>query len=166
MNKKHQYELLLLVLITVVIFNLAVVFNSHDNSQTNTYNITEVGHNDNGTVYKITAGNTSSNETVAILLGVHPREHEIHEAINRTLENLTKSEDGNLTKKFVIYYVTVKNELTSRDDTRPAGELLANKFVVNNIAKDNPFIVVDVHEINPIGQKKQSNEYSSPVFAD
>lgn len=61
MNKKHQYELLLLVLITVVIFNLAVVFNSHDNSQTNTYNITEVGHNDNGTVYKITAGNTSSN---------------------------------------------------------------------------------------------------------
>lgn len=159
MNKKHQYELLLLVLITVVIFNLAVVFNSHDNSQTNTYNITEVGHNDNGTVYKITAGNTSSNETVAILLGVHPREHEIHEAINRTLENLTKSEDGNLTKKFVIYYVTVKNELTSRDDTRPAGELLANKFVVNNIAKDNPFIVVDVHEINP------DYEYSNFIFS-
>lgn len=159
MNKKHQYELLLLVLITVVIFNLAVVFNSHDNSQTNAYNITEVGHNDNGTVYKITAGNTSSNETVAILLGVHPREHEIHEAINRTLENLTKSEDGNLTKKFVIYYVTVKNELTSRDDTRPAGELLANKFVVNNVAKDNPFIVVDVHEINP------DYEYSNFIFS-
>lgn len=159
MNKKHQYELLLLVLITVVIFNLAVVFNSHDNSQTNIYNITEVGHNDNGTVYKITAGNTSSNETVAILLGVHPREHEIHEAINRTLENLTKSEDGNLTKKFVIYYVTVKNELTSRDDTRPAGELLANKFVVNNVAKDNPFIVVDVHEINP------DYEYSNFIFS-
>ena len=54
MNKKHQYELLLLVLITIVIFNLAVIFNSNDNSQTNTYNITEVGHNDNGTVYKIT----------------------------------------------------------------------------------------------------------------
>ena len=159
MNKKHQYELLLLVLITVVIFNLAVVFNSHDNSQTNIYNITEVGHNDNGTVYKITAGNTSSNETVAIILGVHPREHEIHEAINRTLENMTKSEDGNLTKKFVIYYVTVKNELTSRDDTRPAGELLANKFVVNNIAKDNPFIVVDVHEINP------DYEYSNFIFS-
>lgn len=159
MNKKHQYELLLLVLITVVIFNLAVVFNSHDNSQTNIYNITEVGHNDNGTVYKITAGNTSSNETVAIILGVHPREHEIHEAINRTLENMTKSEDGNLTKKFVIYYVTVKNELTSRDDTRPAGELLANKFVVNNVAKDNPFIVVDVHEINP------DYEYSNFIFS-
>ena len=159
MNKKHQYELLLLVLITVVIFNLAVVFNSHDNSQTNTYNITEVGHNDNGTVYKITAGNTSSNETVAIILGVHPREHEIHEAINRTIENMTKSEDGNLTKKFVIYYVTVKNELTSRDDTRPAGELLANKFVVNNVAKDNPFIVVDVHEINP------DYEYSNFIFS-
>ena len=49
--------------------------------------------------------------------------------------------------------------MTSRDDTRPAGELLANKFVVNNVAKDNPFIVVDVHEINP------DYEYSNFIFS-
>ena len=61
--------------------------------------------------------------------------------------------------KFVIYYVKVNDNLTSRDDTRPAGELLANKFVVNNIAKDNPFLVVDVHEINP------DYEYSNFIFS-
>ena len=43
MNKKLQYELLLLVLVTIVIFNLAIVFTSQEESATNYYNITEVG---------------------------------------------------------------------------------------------------------------------------
>ena len=158
MNKKLKYELLLLVLITVVIFNLAIIFTANEDSANNFYNVTEVGHNVNGTVYKIVAGNASSNDTVGIILGVHPREHEIHEAINKTVYNITHSDDRNLTKKFVIYYIDVKDNLTSRDDTRPAGELLANKFVVNNIAKDQPFLAVDVHEINP------DYEYSNFLF--
>lgn len=158
MNKKLQYQLLLIVLITVVIFNLAIVFTSHEETYENYYNVTEVGHNVNGTVYKIVAGNASSNDTVGIILGVHPREHEIHDAINNTIYNITHSNDKNLTKKFVIYYVKVNPNLTSRDDTRPAGEILANKFIVNNIAKDNPFLVVDAHEINP------DYEYSNFIF--
>ena len=158
MNKKLQYQLLLLVLITIVIFNLAIVLTSNQQDADNFYNVTEVGHNVNGTVYKIVAGNVSSNDTVGVILGVHPREHEIHEAINKTVYNITHSNDKNLTKKFVIYYVTVKDNLTSRDDTRPAGEILANKFVVNNIAKDKPFFVIDVHEINP------DYEYSNFIF--
>ena len=52
-----------------------------------------------------------------------------------------------------------KDNITSREDTRPAGEELANKFIVPNIAKDNPFIVVDVHEINP------DYEYSNFIFS-
>ena len=51
------------------------------------------------------------------------------------------------------------SNLTSREDTRPAGENLANKFIVDNIVKDNPFIVVDVHEINP------DYEYSNFIFS-
>ncbi|MGN0176525.1 MAG: hypothetical protein ACI389_01665 [Methanobrevibacter sp.] len=126
----------------------------------NDYNITKVGHNNNGTVYKIEAGNMSSNETVGLILGVHPREHEIHEAVNKTIYNIT-SEDGtnNLTKKYVIYYIKTKDNLTSRDDTRPAGEELANKYIVPNIVKDKPFIVIDVHEINP------DYEYSNFIFS-
>ena len=45
MNKKLQYELLLIVLITIVIFNLAIVFTSHEETNVNYYNVTEVGHN-------------------------------------------------------------------------------------------------------------------------
>lgn len=161
MNKKIQYEILLVILIIIVIFNAFIIFSSLDDKPQgdNQYNITEVGSNVNGTVYKIVAGNFSSNETVGIILGVHPREHEIHEAINNTINNIT-GENGtkNLTKKYVIYYVKVKDNLTSRDDTRPAGEQLANKFIVNNIVKDNPFIVIDVHEINP------DYEYSNFIF--
>ena len=119
MNKKNQYKLLLLILVIIVIINLAIILTANDNITTNNYNTTTVGKNANGTVYKIVAGNSSSNETVGIILGVHPREHEIHEAVNRTIHNITcENGDQNLTKKYVIYYVKVKDELTSRDDPK------------------------------------------------
>lgn len=160
MNKKKQYQLLLAVLIVIVIFNLAIILTSVFETPDNVYNMTTVGENANGTVYKIEAGNMSSNETVGLILGVHPREHEIHEAVNNTIYNIT-SENGtqNLTKKYVIYYVKTVDNLTTREDTRPAGEELANEYVVPNIAKDDPFIVIDVHEINP------DFEYSNFIFS-
>ena len=160
MNKKMKYQILLIVLIVIVVFNLAIMISEVTRGPDNIYNVTSVGSDANGTVYKIEAGNMSSNETVGIILGVHPREHEIHEEINNTIYNITQ-ENGtqNLTKKYVIYYVKTKDNITSREDTRPAGEELANKFIVPNIAKDNPFIVVDVHEINP------DYEYSNFIFS-
>lgn len=159
MNKKIKYELLLLVLIVIVIFNLAIILTSTMNHN-NDYTVTTVGKNANGTVYKIEAGDLSSNETVGLILGVHPREHEIHEAINNTIYNIThEGGSQNLTKKYVIYYVVTKDNLTSRDDTRPAGEELAHKYVVPNIVKDKPFIVIDIHEINP------NYEYSNFIFS-
>ena len=158
MNKKIQYELLLLVLIVIVVFNVAILLTANDSD--NIYNVTEVGKNANGTVYKIVAGNPSSDDTIGIILGVHPREHEIHEAVNRTIYNITcENGDQNLTKKYVIYYVQVKDSLTSRENTRAAGEELSHKFIVPNMPKDKPFLVVDVHEIDPI------YEYSNFLFS-
>ena len=160
MNKKLQYQILLVILIVIVIINLAIIIGDVTKGPDNTYNATTIGGNDNGTVYKIVAGNTSSNETVGIILGVHPREHEIHEEVNKTIYNIT-SQNGtqNLTKKYVIYYIKTIDSLTTHDETRAAGEELANKYIVPNIAKDNPFVVVDVHEINP------EYEYSNFVFS-
>lgn len=158
MNKKRQYELLVLILVGIVIFNLALIYMA--NSHGNVYNVTTVGNDTNGTVYKIIAGNPSSKDTVGIILGVHPREHEIHEAVNRTIYNITSENgDKNLTKKYVIYYIKTSSNFTSREDTRAAGEALANKFIVPNIDQDNPFIVADVHEIDPI------YEYSNFLFS-
>ena len=152
MNKKAKYELILIILIGVVLINTAIVI-SHPEKKSdseNCYNMTTVGSNENGTVDKNIAGNNSSNDTVGVILGVHPREHEIHEEVNKTIANIT-GENGtnNLTKKFVIYYVVTNDNLTSRDDTRPAGENLAHDFIVPNIKADNPFVVIDFHEIDP-----------------
>lgn len=161
MNRKRKYQLILVILIAIVIFNCAIIIHSmmtevHNNS----YNTTTIASNVNGTVYKIEAGNMSSNETVGLIIGVHPREHEIHECINNTIHNLTQ-QTGNdtLSKKFVIYYIKTNDNLTTRTDTRAAGEELANKYVVPKIVKDKPFIVVDVHEISPY------YEYSNFVFS-
>ena len=125
MNKKSQYQILLIVLIVIVVINLSFIISevNNNNNPNNIYNVTEVGGNVNGTVYKIEAGNPSSNETVGIILGVHPREHEIHEEVNKTIHNIT-SENGanNLTKHYVIYYIKTIANLTSHDETRAAGE--------------------------------------------
>jgi hypothetical protein len=146
--------------LVLLVINLSVIIGDVTKSPENIYNVTEIGNNTNGTVYKIVAGNESSNETIGIILGVHPREHEIHEEFNKTIYNIT-SENGtnNLTKRYVIYYIQTIDSLTGHDETRDAGEELANKFIVPNIAKDNPFLVVDVHEINP------DYEYSNFVFS-
>lgn len=159
MNKKIQYQILLIILIAIVVINLTIIIGDVTKSPDNTYNVKRVGSNVNGTVYKVVAGNTSSNETIGIILGVHPREHEIHEEINKTIYNIT-SENGtqNLTKKYVIYYVKTKENITSHDETRAAGEELANKYIVPNIKDDNPFLVIDIHEINP------TYEYSNFIF--
>lgn len=160
MNKKRQYEIVLLILVIIVLVNLAFIFIATENQRNSVYNITEIGNNTDGAVYKIVAGNSQSKDTVGLILGVHPREHEIHEAVNKTIYNITSQNgDKNLTKKYVIYYIKANDNLTSRDDTRSAGESLAHKYVVPNIEKDNPFIVVDVHEIDPI------YEYSNFLFS-
>ena len=160
MNKKTQYEIILMLVIIVILFNLSIIYDSFFKEANNEYNITSVGSNINGTVYKITAGNLSSNETIGLILGVHPREHEIHEEINKTIYEIC-NENGtqNLTKKYVIYYVKTIDNLTSHDETRLAGENLANQYIVPNIAEDNPFMVLDVHEINPY------YDYSNFIFS-
>ena len=160
MNKKLKYEILLIILVIIVIFNLAIILGDVVKGESNIYNVTTVGSNENGTVYKIIAGNPHSNETVGIILGVHPRENEIHEEINKTLYNIS-SENGtkDLNKKFVVYYVKTIPSITSHDETRAAGEGLANQFIVPNIVNDKPFLVVDVHEIDP------DYEYSNFIFS-
>lgn len=159
MNKKIKYQLLLIILIGIVLMNTAIIISNPDetNDNKNSYNITTIGSNENGTVYKIIAGNNTSNDTVGVILGVHPREHEVHEEVNKTLANLT--DENELSKKFVVYYVVANDNLTSREETRSAGENLAHDFIVPNIKADNSFVVIDVHEIDP------KYEYSNFVYS-
>lgn len=165
MNKRRFYNILLLILIVIVIVNTCFIIlgdggDESEKKDRNQYNVSEVGGNENGTVYKIVAGNTSSNDTVGLILGVHSREHEIHDAVNKTIYNISSDNGTNdLSKRFVIYFIKVKDNITSREETRDAGELLANQFVVPNIKEDNPFVVVDVHEID------SNYEYANFIFS-
>ena len=59
----------------------------------------------------------------------------------------------------MVYYVKTIPSITSHDETRAAGEGLANQFIVPNIVNDKPFLVVDVHEIDP------DYEYSNFIFS-
>ncbi len=166
MNIGRKYKIIILLLVIIVIINtIFIIVNNDDmdvnhDKNNNQYNITKVGENENGTVYKIIAGNLSSNDTVGLILGVHPREHEIHDALNKTIYNITNDNGTNdISKRFVIYFIKVKDNITSRNDTRSAGEYLANQFVVPNIKADNPFVVIDVHEID------EYYEYSNFIFS-
>lgn len=109
-----------------------------------------LGKNSNGTVYKITCGNNSSNDTAIVILGVHSLESGIHNATNETIMNFTKAND--LNKKYIVYFIKLnfKDSGMNTSDyntNRHMGEMLANEYVVPDIEKYNPYIVVDVHEM-------------------
>lgn len=156
--KRKTYKILLVILIIIIAINSTIIIFSLNSN--NIYDVSIVGSNENGTVYKIVAGNNNSKDTVGIILGIHPRENEIHKAVNQTIYDCA-SPDGshNLSKKYVIYYVKVNDNISSRADTREAGESLGEQYIVPNMAKDNPFIVVDIHEIDV------NYEYSDFIYA-
>ncbi|MDD5959246.1 MAG: hypothetical protein ACI4RQ_00765 [Methanobrevibacter wolinii] len=109
-----------------------------------------IGHNENGTVHKYYYGNQSSNKTIVVILGVHDLESGIHNATNETLSNLTK--ENKLSKKYVVYFVKInhnqkKYNVSEYNTNRHMGEMLANRFIVNDVEQYNPQLVMDVHEM-------------------
>ena len=111
---------------------------------------TILGSNSNGTVYKIVCGNNSSDDTAIMILGVHSLESGIHNATNETIMKFTK--DNSLNRKFIVYFIKLNFKdsgmnISDYNTNRHMGEMLANKYVVPDIENYNPYIVVDVHEM-------------------
>ena len=111
---------------------------------------TIIGNNSNGTVYKITCGNESSKDTAIVILGVHSLESGIHNATNETIMNFTK--ENSLNKKFIVYFTKLNFKdsgmnISDYDTNRHMGELLTNEFVLPDIEKYNPYVIMDVHEM-------------------
>ena len=78
------------------------MFIIHNNQNLDEYT-TIIGNNSNGTVYKITCGNSSASDTAIVILGVHSLESGIHNATNETIINFTK--ENNLNKKYIVYFI-------------------------------------------------------------
>ena len=111
---------------------------------------TIIGNNSNGTVYKITCGNASSSDTAIMILGVHSLESGIHNATNEKIMKFTK--EHSLNKKFIVYFIKLNfndsgMNTSDYDTNRHMGELLAHEYVLPDIEKYNPYIIVDAHEM-------------------
>ncbi|OEC85939.1 MULTISPECIES: chitobiase/beta-hexosaminidase C-terminal domain-containing protein [Methanobacterium] len=103
---------------------------------------TQIGSTSYGYVDKVVYGNYSSNETVVLIVGVHPQENGIHKAI----ANAVKSKSASLNKRYVLYYVHVTKNVNDYSKSRMNGQLLAQKFVVPDVSNEHPMLVVDNHE--------------------
>ncbi|KAF5073607.1 hypothetical protein DSECCO2_189860 [anaerobic digester metagenome] len=110
-----------------------------------------IGSTSYGYVDKTYYGNQSSKKTVVIIVGVHPQENGIHNAVSKTLTN----KSANLTKRYVLYKVTVTKDTGDYKKSRMNGQLLAQRFIVPDVSSENPMLVVDVHE----------NHYKSSGYA-
>ena len=146
-------KILLIILILLIIAAGAatlIQYIPQKNTQTLDEYTTVIGNNSNGTVYKITCGNNSSSDTAIMILGVHSLESGIHNATNETIMNFTKA--NSLNKKFIVYFIKLNfndsgMNTSDYDTNRHMGEMLANEYVVPDIEKYDPYIVVDVHEM-------------------
>lgn len=145
-------KILIIVLVLLIIFaGTATFFNLGvpDGPVLDEYT-TIIGNNSNGTVYKIVCGNNSSTDTAIVILGVHSLESGIHNATNESIMNFTK--DNTLNKKFIVYFIKLNFKdsgmnISDYNTNRHMGELLANDYVLPDIEKYDPYIIVDVHEM-------------------
>lgn len=150
---KRINKILLATLILLIILAGAANF-IHQGEQKSIGNIdkhaTMIGNNSNGTVYRVTCGNELSNNTAVLILGVHNLEGGIHNATYDTIMNFTK--ENSLNNKYVVYYIKLNYKdsgmnISDYNTNRHMGELLANEFVVPDIENYNPYVIVDVHEM-------------------
>lgn len=150
MKEDHIIISIILILIVIGVGITLILNESQQETETLDEYTTIIGNNSNGTVYKITYGNLSSNNTAIMILGVHSLENGTHIATNESIMNFTK--DNTLKNRFVAYYIKLNfndsgMNTSDYDTNRHMGELLANEYVVPDIENYDPYVVVDVHEM-------------------
>ncbi len=117
-----------------------------------------LGATEYGSVEKLGPyGNTSSPVKIAYIIGVHPLEYKSHQALSESLTNNSKS----LKYCYYIYKINVTKDKGDYDKGRMNGQLLAKKYVVNDIAKDDFDLAIDVHSNS--GNWKENRFIFAPV---
>ena len=90
---KKIIKILLALLILLIIF-AGIATLMHQGNQHKVENLNQyanvIGSNSNGTVYKITGGNSLSSDTAIVILGVHSLESGIHNATYESILILPK----------------------------------------------------------------------------
>ena len=116
-----------------------------DGSKSKVYSYKRIlGKTSKGYVEKLYYGNLSSKQTIALIVGVHVQESGMHKAIQKSLAKLTNK----LKRKYVLYFIHVTRDQGSYSKSRMNGQILGNKYIIKDIAKEKPAITTDIHETN------------------
>lgn len=100
--------------------------------------------NDSTVVKEGPYGNTSSNVTVAYIVGVHPRESGAHQAM---VEAMRENSDS-VEKQYYLYIINAPLYQNNYPAERLNGQKLANEYVVPDIIKNHYQLAVDIHSSN------------------
>ncbi|MBE6497781.1 MAG: hypothetical protein E7Z81_05840 [Methanobrevibacter sp.] len=103
-----------------------------------------LGKTSKGYVEKLYFGDLSSTKTIALIVGVHVQESGMHKAIYKSLVKKTSK----LKRKYVLYYIHVTKDKNSYSKSRMHGQILGNKYIIKDIAREKPQITTDIHETN------------------
>lgn len=149
--------LLAIVILLFIAVAIATFTQQHDTQNLEEY-ATVIGNNSNGTVYKIECGNSFSSDTAVVILGVHSLESGMHNATYDAIMNFTK--DNSLNRKFIVYFIKLNFNDSGMDTgdyntNRHMGELLAYDYVVPDIDQYDPYVIVDVHEMEDYWEKQK-----------
>ena len=101
-----------------------------------------LGKTSKGYVEKLYFGNLSSTKTIALIVGVHVQECDMHKSIYKSLIK----KNNKLKRKYVLYYIHVTKDQNSYSKSRMNGQILGNKFIIKDIANEKPKITTDIHE--------------------
>ena len=142
----------ILILAAVSIISLSIIFalsfnwtpsvNATESSKVTSITLGKT--NDSTVVKEGPYGNTSSNITVAYIVGVHPRESGAHKAIIESIQENSAS----LNKAYYLYIINAPIYQNNYPAERLNGQKLANEYVVPDIINNHYQLAVDVHSSN------------------
>lgn len=129
------------ILLTVSL-NGAPTLSNNNSSQVSSIVLGQT--NDSTVVKEGPYGNTSSNSTIAFIVGVHPRESGAHQAIVESI----RENDASFNKKYYLYIITAPLYQNNYPAERMNGQKLANEYVVPDIINNHYQLAVDIHSSN------------------
>lgn len=103
-------------------------------------------------------GNPDSKIKIAYIIGMHPLESRVHNALYETLK-VTK----NLNYAYYIYKINVTKNARDYSQGRMGGQLIAQKYVLLNIKLNKYNLVIDVH--SNLGTVGGNYEKTNFIFA-
>lgn len=136
MRRKTKIMLLIILLLILGV----VILNDNYQNQHAPYKV--LANNTLGTVEKLIYGNSSANNTISIITGIHPREKL---AINPEIKAAKEYADEHNDVKIIHYQVNVTKDPKNYKKGRANGESLIHDFVNPDITRTDADCVIISH---------------------